>query len=172
MLYYKPFLWKLPFSRIATCQIAAFRLYHLPSVFFQDLLIILCHRIFVHTRVHCRSDELRTLTGKHCRCQHIVRNAMRQLRHDIRRSWSDKHEIRPLCKLHMLYLKLKIAVKRIGQTLISGQRFKRHRSNELLRIFRHDHMYVRMLLFQKARQIRRLVRSNTSRHTENDCFSF
>ena len=115
------FIRKLPAPRIAACQMPYFRLDHLPAILFQDLLIVLCHWIFIHTRIHSRYNHLRTFTcEQRCR-QHIICQPMCKLCHYICCRRSHNRKICPFRQLHMLYLKLKIPVKCIYKTFISGQ---------------------------------------------------
>ena len=69
-------------------------------------------------------------------------------------------------------MKLEIPVKGIHHTFIARQRFKSRRMNKIRRIFRHNHMNIGAKLYKTACKSCDFIGGNTSRHPENDGFSF
>ena len=72
----------------------------------------------------------------------------------------------------MPHLEFKIPVKGIGDTFISGKSFKSDRMNEIVGLRRHQHIDIRVLLYQQAGKSRRFIGGYTGRHPQNNGFSF
>ena len=72
----------------------------------------------------------------------------------------------------MFYLELKIPVKSIHQTFISGQCLKRDRIDKIRGILRHQHMDICMKLLKRTCQICDLICGNTSCDPKKYSFPF
>ena len=83
---------------------------------------------------------------------------------------NQKH-VRLLCKGHMLHTVLKIPVKSIYQTLISCQTLKGNGIDKVGGILRHDHRYIRFLLFQHTCKYGNLVSGNAACYAKYNVFS-
>ena len=157
-------------SRIFACQISHCRLDHLHSVMLQDSKIILHDRIFIHSGIHGRSHKNRTLAGKRSCRQHIICNSVRKLCDHIGTGRRNHQKICLLCQSHMFYIKLKIAVKRIDQTLMGCQSLKRDRIDKIFCILGHQYMYICLLLDKRTGQICNFICCNTSGHSQKNRF--
>ena len=172
MLCQKTFIRKFSAPHILACKHADSGFHNLKSVLFQRFDIILRNRILVHRGVHGRRDNLRARAGKHRCRQHVIGKPMRKFCHHICRCRRDKDNIRLLCQRDMLHLILKIPVKRVDQALSAGQCLKRDGIDKVRGIPGHHDLHRRVLFYQKAREVRRLICRNAAAHAQQYCFSF
>ena len=161
----------LPCPCVAACQISHGRADNLIPVPLQDLHVVLHDRIFKHICVHRRRDDLPAPACHHGCRQHIIRNAVSDLSDHIGACRGDHYHVCLLRQRHMFHTVLKIPVKCVYQTLVSGQSLKSDGIDKVHRILCHQQMYIRVQLFERARQGRGLISGDASRDPEQDCLS-
>ena len=158
--------------RIPAGQITAGRRNDLHAVPAADLQIILKDRVLIHIGVHGRGNDFPAPARHDGGGQHVVRNAMGNLADHIGRGRGHHHNIRLLCKGHMLHAELKVPVKCIHQTLIAGQAFKCYGVDEVGCIPCHQHMHFYPLLDQHAGKNGNLICGNTACYSQKYGLSF
>ena len=158
--------------RIPAGQITAGRRNDLHAVSAADLQIILKDWVLIHIGVHGRGNDFPAPARHDGGGQHVVRNAMGNLADHIGRGRGHHHNIRLLCKGHMLHAELKVPVKCIHQAFVACQALKSYGINEVSGVLCHQYMDLHALFNQHAGQAGCLISCNASCHSKKDCLSF
>ena len=91
---------------------------------FERPQIFLRGRVVPHARIHRRGKQERRARRKRRGRQHIVRDAVRDFRHDVGRRRSNQKQIRALGERHMFHFPRDRRGERIGHHRIFGKRLK------------------------------------------------
>ncbi|MNC35892.1 hypothetical protein D3C75_843920 [compost metagenome] len=121
--------------------------------------------------IHCRSDKHRRLSHQHGGAEHVICDAVGHFADHVGRSRGNDDQIRAVRHIHMGDDGGIVFLKGIHNNVILRQRLKGKRLHQLGCGFRHDDTHLCSRLHQLAAQGRRLIRRNSSAHTQNHRFS-
>ena len=134
--------------------------------------VVLDDGVFKHLGIHGGGDDLVALAGHDRGGQHIVRQTVCDLADDIGGGRSHQHHIGPLGQSHMLHRILEIPVEGVHQTLVARQGLKGDGIDEIGGIPGHEHLHIRMKLFQHGGQICDLIGGDGAGDCQNDGLVF
>ncbi len=154
-------------TRIAARQKARFRPCKMHAAGFQGLHVLLRHRRRPHAGIHGRGKQSRRFRRQDGGGEHIIGNAARHLRHDIRRRGRNGKNIRAFRQRDMLHLPRLRARERVRDDGMVAQRFKRQRLHKLRRVFRHDDVRLHAELAQTGDNFAALVNRNAARYAQH-----
>ncbi len=160
----------LPCPGIAAGKVTVRRLDDLHPVFGKKRQVVLGDGILVHTRVHCRGDELWGGACEDCRGEHVIRETVCKLRDDISGRRSNDDSVCFFGESDVFYLEFKITVKCICDTLVAGQRFEGDRIDEINGVAGHDHTDFRACLYEHAGKGCAFVCGDPACHAKEDGF--
>ena len=134
--------------------------------------VVLNDGVLEHLGIHGGGDDLVATACHHRGGQHIVRQAVCDLADDIGGGGGDQNHICPLGQGHMLDAVLEIPVEGIHQALVAGEGLKGDGVDEIGGVLGHQHLHIRMELFQHGRQRGDLVSGNGAGDGQNDGLVF
>ena len=112
-------------------------------------------RMLPHVDVHRGREHHRAGEGQIERGEEIVRQAVRELRHQVRGGRRDHQQF--VLLRHGDMLDGALDGEQIGEDLAAGERREGERTDELLRRGGHHDLHLVALLHQQARQFRGLI---------------
>ena len=163
---------QLALARVAAREIALVGRNHRHAAPLQGSEVLLYRRALEHVHVHRGRDHHGGRHREQGGGEHVVGDAVRHLREDVRRGWRDKHRVRALRERDMRHLDGIGALKGIGIAPVFRQRLKGDGGDERRGVLRHDDVNVCAQLDEHAREIGDFVRRDAACHTEQYIFSF
>ena len=141
---------QLAAAHILAGQKAAGGLDDAEAVLPEGLKVILGDGVFQHGGIHGGGDQLAALGGQDRGGQHIVRDAVGELREDVGGGGGDEDQVRRLREGDVVDIVLKIPGEGVHHAAVVRQGLKGQGGDELGGVFRHDDVDLRPRLAETA----------------------